>query len=313
MFSWAIAATLTGAMGLMLHPFGSVGSLLKEKTVWRGFEAQGPVLLVARAERWPLVGTGTHCSKWGTALEGIGQDALLMVHGKGASLAVDKASWTAWAPWSSEDKAILEGCKEVPCLIKLDPSEIAEMRALPKLIEVRQGKLFELVQRRVARYLETSERRGYEMPGQPVDPWDWIEKKGFTTPGARREASPRKDNLRVRKLDWAPGQLKPLRQVLDERVTIAAQAGSQSVRAARWMRDLYTSHYFDSWGEWAYLDCDAERGEAVLVQALVVELDLLKKNNVLARMGRPKMRKAIEEQGAAYLDKQADRARRLAE
>src|SRR5256885_12329648 len=39
--------------------------------------------------------------------------------------------------------------------------------------------------------------------------------------------------------------------------------------ATLWLRDVYTDHYFDSWGEWSHLTCrGTSKKEIVLIQAL---------------------------------------------
>jgi len=100
----------------------------------------------------------------------------------------------------------------------------------------------------------------------------------------------------VRRLDFGPGKMRPVRQVLDRRFA------SSPDEAVVWLRDAYSAHYFDSWGEWIDLSCDPKSRSLVLVQVLLVELDLMKDTDIFSKLGRGKMKSAVEENGSHYLD-----------
>jgi hypothetical protein len=283
-FSLAIAAT-----SLMLTPFGSEEVLLRSQNPWYGFYTEGPVLLIVRAQKIPTL----NCQKWMTHFLG----PYLNTLGSSLKNPLSEAEWAksreSWQPWSEEDQKAVEGCDSFPCAVKFNLSEVLEMKKASS--KQRLKTFFDLVKLRALSYFKTQERKEYEFPGNPVDPWSFLEKKGFLSTSLK----PSLPSFYLRKLDFAPGKIRPIRQVLDQR---SARSPS-GLEATVWIRDAYTDHYFDSWGEWASISCNPPGPRAVLItQALVLELDLLKKTDVMSKMFSGKMKDAVKENGEIYLD-----------
>ena len=310
--------------GLILIPFGEVDQRLSKENPWRGFDdSDPPHLVVTRAERFSDI----PCERWIQALESVSKS-------EGKRLDATQLTWRnlfkeSWEPWKEEEREDLEDCDDLPCKIKLGPQETQVMAATPK--KERPEKYLELVEARVQNYSKTQERKEYEFPGQPSDPWARLEGKGFRT-ALKRPSEPM---LYVGRIRLSPGKAKDLHQVLDRRFARGVMAslppasnpspspsvapsatqvgsGSRSVssipvpaqEAILWVRDAYTDHYFDSWGEWHQITCNGTSAE--LVQALFVELDLLKKTDLLSRIGRGKMKSAIQSQGGDHLQRVAE-------
>lgn len=337
--------------GLVLLPFGSTDEHLAKENPWTAFDDNDPPqLVVLRAERV----ADANCERWLSALESVGKS-------EGKRLDATNQAWRAvlkeaWEPWKEEEQDDLRDCDELPCDIKLGPAETKLMAAAPK--DERPAKYLEVVEARIRNYARTQDRKEYEFPGDPIDPWARFEGKGFRT-ALSRPADPA---LYVGQIALAPGKAKNLHQVLDRRfarssvasvpaaharkaktaavatASPASKAASRMVPVAEasavpdpapsaapakpivaepasaegvlWVRDAYTDHYFDSWGEWHRVSCHS--GSVHLVQALVLELDLLKKNDLLSRIGRGKMKSAVRSQGTDYLQRMADLIRQRA-
>src|SRR5206468_3927654 len=98
-----------------------------------------------------------------------------------------------------------------------------------------------------------------------------------------------------------PGKIRALHQVLDQRF----KASARRDQATLWIRDVYTDHYFDSWGEWAQVRCESDG--IYLLQALLVDFDLLKKGDIFSGMMKGKMRSTFEENGKIYLEQRYER------
>jgi hypothetical protein len=271
-----IHSALFGALGLVLAPFGAVDALL-QKGPFHGFDSADPMLLVVRAERVPGVNPAS-CTAWLAAV----------AERKPGAAYTEKLA--GWLPWDEDENKDIVNCDDLPCDVKLDPAETSRMKAAKE--SDRAAVFLKNVATRQARYLKTQERTEYEFPGDPVDPWKFLESRGFWSPIER----PTKPALLVRQLDLAPGKFRRLRQVLDVR------GARTATDAVSWIRDTYTDHYFDSWGEWAWAGCDAKAGTVTVVQALLVEFDLLKKTDLFSRIARPKMRDGVKDYGGAYLD-----------
>ena len=79
-----------------------------------------------------------------------------------------------------------------------------------------------------------------------------------------------------------------------------------------WVRDAYTAHYFEGWGEWARLTCDPAGGDALISHALFVELDQLKKNDLVVRISSAKIVNAFRESAFRYLAERAEQLKELA-
>jgi hypothetical protein len=277
-------AALFAGVVLTLQSFGPVPDLLKEENPWVGFKDDAPVLTVLRAQKVPAA-AGGKCAPWVSALEG---DRL--GHATGSA---DSPGWVQalkhWEPWKEEDIEGIESCDRAPCDVKLNDAEAVQMASVePK---ARRQKFFALVQARAQRYQKTQERKAYEFAGDPVDPWKRFAEQGLKSPlamGARPE-------LWARRLDFFPGRLRAIRQILDSRFAVSADRRE----ATLWRRDAYTDHYFDSWGEWTHVSCDAD--SVTVVQALLIELDLMKKSDLVSKLMRSKMRGAVKDNGAVYL------------
>ncbi|MBI2605389.1 MAG: hypothetical protein HYW49_04840 [Deltaproteobacteria bacterium] len=304
-----IAATLLfGAVahaaqpGLTLAPYGAVSALApQDGTPAFQFHSEDPVLNITRIQKTKMP-TLAACEKAVRALQNLPLGSVF----SGGSVRAFKD----WGPWNEDDRDAAEGCDDFPCKVKLDANEVARMKKSPPPSRIET--LASLAQARAARYLKTGIRAEYEFPGAPTDPWKWFDDNGFKT--LTRPAAP---VLRARKLDLVPGKMRPLRQILDCRYAFvkkavpkgaAAKGGAKTngdgIEAALWIRDVYTAHYFDSWGEWYGVSCDPKTLMLVTVASLHAEFDLLKKNDLISRISRPKMRGAIKENGSHYLEGQ---------
>ena len=295
----------SAAVGMILAPFGSVSDLVESQNPWHGFQAQGPVLIVSRIHQIENQGD---CQKWFDAIRG---DAPGLPIQSNQSTGWQSA-WKAWEPWSKDELNYVQDCTNLPCEVKLNGAELSKLSNAP-LKPMSQTLKFknylQTVEDRVSFYAKTQERKEYEFPGVPIDPWKFLEKAGFIS-SALLPAEPQ---LWIRKLDLAPGKIKLIRQILDRRVGQSTSGKELTV----WMRDAYTDHYFDGWGEWTHAQCKtgpSQKPSLLLVQTLILELDLLKKHDLISELSRGKMKSAIEENGSRYLDKVYERlAARIAQ
>jgi hypothetical protein len=264
---------------------GDLGQLLEKDNPWHGFIDNGtPILVSVRGERI----AGSDCPRWLTALEG-------SVEGERY-----EAPLAAWSPWKKAELKLSANCDDLPCDIKLDGPEVAQMAATAE--DQRQTKYLDLVRERVSRYTKTQARKEYEFKGDPVDPWKTFEEAGLRSTLKRPEGI----TLSSRKLDFNNDQAKVIRQVLDERFARGAN------EAALWRRDVYTDHYFDSWGEWANVRCDAATKTIYVVQGIMVELDLMKSSSIFSKLAHGRMRSAVEDNAAIYLDRWFERVKKRA-
>ena len=188
----------------------------------------------------------------------------------------------------------------MPCDVKLNEAETAQMAASEK--SVRLAKFTDLALERVHRYQKTQERKEYEFAGDPMDPWKYFDTLGLKS----LLAMPAKQQLELRRVDFFPGRVKTLHQVFDTRISVA----SDRREATLWRRDAYSDHYFDGWGEWADVSCAA--GTVTVVQAVMLELDLMKKTDLISRLMHSKMRGAAEDNGVIYLTRWFERLRKRA-
>jgi hypothetical protein len=284
MIHWIAIAS--AATGLSLAPFGNVSSLTQAKNPWHGFYAEDPILWVIRAQKVE----SADCKSWIQALLADAPKGALEMKGESESSLTQ--AWKAWGPWDEDDLNAVNECDDFPCAVKLDEVEVKKLSSVSN--ELRHKRFFDVVLNRVTHYLKTQERKAYEFPGDPVDPWKLLEKKGY-----HAQNPPHSPNIWLRKLDFAPDKIRPIRQALDYR-KVKNPSGTE---ATVWVRDVYTDHYFDSWGEWVHVSCQGPKNKTVYVsQALIVELDLLKKTDLISKMMRGKMRNAIQENGHIYLD-----------
>lgn len=295
--------------GLLLNPFNSAPDFLQAGKPWFAFDAQGPVLQLVRVQKVPT----KDCKAWTDALTSVPGDELVPIR-PGDNVENLKHDWE---PWTAKDLEPINECDEFPCKVKLNASEVESMEKTP--VKERVLKFHLLVLERVNRYIKTQARKAYEIPGDPIDPWKFFEARGFKSPVAR----PATPTLYVRKLNFAPDKMLTIHQVLDRRVakteshpskgSSSKGSSSGSEEAVVWTRDVYTDHYFDSWGEWGSVHCDASQGEVVVVQSLLSEMDLLKSKSIFARAAFGRYRSAYEDNGKVYLDGQFDRLKKQVE
>jgi hypothetical protein len=286
-----ILTTAVAATGLFLIPFGNVSELVRSQKPWNGFFAQDPILWVVRAQEVKT----SDCQKWVQAL--VEDSPKPVLNAERADLGLSDLAQPG-SPWFEKDKEPVTDCDGFPCAVKLNSSEAKQMEKVSE--DKRFQKYLSLVKDRLSLYLKSQVRQAYEFPGKPMDPWELFDKKGFRTSLKR----PDDIKLWARKIEFASNKTKPIHQILDWRAT----KSSSGLEAAVWMRDVYTDHYFDSWGEWLHVSCSSAQAKSVqVVQGLVVELDLLKKTDLLSKMMKGKMRSAVQEGGTPHLEKQFNR------
>ncbi len=296
--------TVAAVTGLMLNPFASAPDLLQVGKPWFGFEDQGPVLQLVRVQKVSLKDSVKSCKAWIEALSSVSGDEWVPVRATDNAEALRQD----WSPWTEKDLEPIQDCDDFPCKVKLDSAEVEAMKKASKTERV--SKFHSLVLERLGRYLKTQARKAYEFPGDPIDPWKLFEARGFRSATVR----PATPTLFARKLNFAPDKMLTMHQVLDRRFA----KSPSNTEAVAWVRDVYTDHYFDSWGEWTSVHCESGRGqsstgEVVVIQSLLSEMDLLKSKNFFARAAFGRYRSAFEDNGKIYLEGQFDRLKKLAE
>lgn len=284
---------LYAGVALTFKFFGPVPDLLKQHNPWSGLRDEAPVLVVLRAQKAELAATPpTNCADWVEALK---KDQL----GQPIS-GLSEQEWSqavkSWGPWKRDDIEAIDQCEKLPCKVKLNAAETAQMAAV--LPTYRQKRFFELIRARAQNYLKSEARTEYEFAGAPVDPWKRLEELGLRSP----LAMPPQPKLTLRRIDFFPGKLQTIHQVLDHRLAVAQDRR----RATLWRRDVYTDHYFDSWGEWADVNCGGD-GSVTVTQGLLVELDLMKKTDLVSKFMRSNMRDAVDDNGERYLSQGFER------
>lgn len=218
----------------------------------------------------------------------------------------------AWEPWSGDELAKIQDCDHFPCAVKFDARETGKMKDTAS--KDRLPEFLKLVGERVDRYEKTQARSEYEFPGNPVDPWKLFDDRGYriSVPRPEPRAGALAGPVFLRVLDFAPGKIQKMHQVVDRRVAVSP-IGSSGNEAAVWLRDVYTDHYFDSWGEYGEVSCDPEQGLVYVIQSLIGEMDMLKKTGIVAAISRPKLRSAFEVNGKAYLTRLFEDLKKRAE
>ncbi len=270
------------------QPWGGVADQLKKSNPWTAFKDEGPLLFLVRAQRVEL--GATSCKAWKDALLGdlsgdvLPDEAVKTLPQDDVSL---DAAFRAWTPWRQDEMRPIEKCSKLPCDVKLNQAETTRMAMVDS--SQRRSRFFTLVLERVGRYFKTQERKEFEFPGDPVDPWKYFEQQGLKS----AVVMPTSIGFRARLTDFAPGKIQAIRQVVDRR---SAQTADE---ATVWVRDIYTDHYFDGWGEWGDVSCEGKMATVTL--STLIEFDLLKKTDLISKVMRPKMRKAIEDNAAIYL------------
>ena len=146
----------------MQNPYGSLDSLLDRTNPTFGFTHDGAVLTVFRAEKRSEL-----CGKWVKAV----------TESRPASRPA--TDFQAWEPFQDDERKEVETCDHFPCGVKLQRSETQAMGKVSR--SERLSKFSALVSERLQRYRQTQERKEYEFPGDPVDPWSVMEGLGFKT------------------------------------------------------------------------------------------------------------------------------------
>ncbi len=278
-------------LGIGVSPAQGEAPLLPEKLElgepWRGVRFEGAVLTLTRVERFAPEAS---CEPRFKAFKQFEQTL--------SPSASQEFFFKPWQPLDSEDLEDIEGCVKNPCGIKLNDVEVAQLRGSDPSKDVRQRNYLSLVTQRVSEYQRSGSRKGYEFPGEPVDPW----KKVHALSASAKPPTGKSISFEVRALDFAPGKIRVIRQVLDSRVQLDRSHGI----AQLWKRDVYTNHYFDSWGEWIQLECTPGK-KMVLTQVLVLEFDLLKKTDFFSGLMQGGMKSTLEENGVRYLNQGAEK------
>ena len=265
--------------------FGSAEQLVAKHNPWSGFQSKDAVLMVLRVERR----TGESCAAWANALASETPGPLLSTKPTVDGWAL---GWKHWEPWSDDDRESVSDCRKYPCGVKVNA---LEGQLLSARAEAQRFQTFlEIVKERGVRYLKTGERKEYEFPGDPVDPWRELEKVGVKA----LLPLPKEPALFAKRVEFIKGQLHVIHQVVDFRSARSASG----LEASAWQRDVYTDHYFDGWGELGQVKCGADGKSPLLMQALVLEFDLLKKTDIVSVISRGNMKSAIEKHGKIYLD-----------
>lgn len=281
----APALAAAAAAALVLTPFGGADALLKSANPWHGFAGRDATLTVARLEK---VERAPACAAWLSSLDRTADGADI---GSISGPFDWPLAWKAWSPWSVRDRSGVTDCDDFPCKVKFNHAETQAMAAAGE--KARLERFESLVAARTARFLKAGAEE-FEFPGKPIDPWAVLDRDGFSYPEPTRPAA--LGRLRARAFNLSPGKMATLHQILETRT--AKVPG----RAALWTRAAYSDHYFDAWGEFLGVEC-VNDGSARILQTLVVEFDLMKKNDIFSKIARGRMRDAIEENGASYLDR----------
>lgn len=277
-----LAAAALGGGALVLTPYGPVSELLQKnkEQAWFGDHSEAIFTDLARVQKFSTPGL-KEC-------EAAVQRTYQLEFGP----YFDPASpnWNSWSPWAEQDLDAIHDCEKFPCNFKLNQAEVSQVSAVKE--EKRKDKLLELVKARIQAYRKTQRRMEYEFPGDPLDPWKWFGDSGF------KAKIPISDtpSFVSRKLNLAPGKMRAIRQILDVRRATSAD------EATVWIRDAYTAHYFDGWGEWHHAACDTKTFQVTVVQSLFLEVDLYKKKDVFSRLSKGRLKSGIEEYGRRYLD-----------
>ena len=263
---------------MVIGSAGSVPEILQRHNPWHDmvpFPNKESVLIVERAEKI----SGLDCSKILKALDHFEPE------GKVGS------DFSAWEPWESKELDEIQSCDDFPCDVKLDQLEVKTMKIASKAS--RLHKYEALVLARVQKFSETGEKSEYEFPGAIENLFLIFEKMGFKSE-LKSSSKPRQI---YRTVSFGQGT-KPIRQVLER--TFSSSPDEALIQ----IRDAYTNHYFDGWGEWIDVQCHGT--ETQVIAALSLELDLLKKHDIFSIISRSKIRSAMEEAGGKYLDRVAD-------
>jgi hypothetical protein len=252
----------------------------------RDFQSNGPMLRSIRVSKRKI--------EAGETCEGLLSRIKDRAIGSPFELETEKR-FDVWDGFSDDLDAV-EDCDEFPCKVKLDEAETLAVAAKPE--KARLAEVLKFVDARVRDYSKTLRRKGYDLPEDPVDPWKVFASYGHTLPSAFEKSKP---TFFARKLKFGERNYRPLRQIFDERVFL------EKDRVVRIARDIYTSHYFDGWGEWVEARCSKDGKTVYLLQDFLMEFDLLKNTDFLSRIARPKMRQGVDQESLRLQKEQATR------
>lgn len=203
----------------------------------------------------------------------------------------------AWKPWSKSDRSAIEECDKFPCSVKLNSRETSLIKTIPE--GLRKNFFFGLIDKRIFEYQKSQTRSEYQHAGNPVDPWikipEWERAKGTAIEWGVPQTAP---SLYLRVHRFTDDSYRPIRQVLDVRV-VTSKVGKIN-KTSVYVRDIYTAHYFDGWGERIEISCNEETKEVTLDQIMVVEFDLYKKTDFLSRMSQSTMTKNLHDLTEVY-------------
>ena len=281
------------ALGVNYKLFSNRASSKEEPTI-----SDDPILWVMRAQRVLT----PNCRAWFKALSSTKLTQGIALGAQNDLKAFDTRVAQSWEPYSTDDEKDFQKCGQFPCKFKLSAEEVRAVAQGSEKGGHRQTLFLQAVRERLKRYLQTQvhpRTDSEEDPPQEVcDPWDLIKTLGLGIAANSVKSS----NVYFRKLDFGAGRMRPLRQIIDWQIQTLS-----SGEALAQSRDIYTDHYFDRWGEMIHLRCAARNAtqkmsEVRVTQALIVELDLIKKNDLFSKLGRGKMRSAVEDGGRAHLD-----------
>jgi hypothetical protein len=277
---WSVAV----ASALVLTPYGNINSVLEKKNPFHGFQSDDPVLSGVRIERE----TTTDCSVWVRAFI---NNTRSIKMGRPTSF-VNETQWSAWLPIEKNEKEAIEECHEEPCSVKLNEAEVKLMADTPDA--QRFQKYLGLVIDRADAYVKNQTRSSYEYAGGITDPWKYFDQNGYKS----ELAMPASASLGLRTLDFHNSRARPIRQMVDRRLAIAPDFSKATI----WVRDIYTNHYFDSWGEWGNITCEPSQHQVTVTLAVNVEFDVLKNTGLFASISRGSARSSMQSTTEEYLD-----------
>jgi hypothetical protein len=280
-FSVALVSTLA------LAPYGNINPLLEKRNPWRAFQAEDPILTGVRVSRAGPDQVPS-CAPW--------------IHAFTSNMRGIQGGpqWSAWLPFEKDEKEAIEDCHEEPCAVKLNEKEVAQMATVAQSGKdsgdksPRFEKFLSLVLDRATAYKASGVRSEYEYTGGITDPWAYFEKNGYKTD----LVMPVTPNLGLRKLDFHNSRVRPIRQMVDRRVAVS----KNHTEASLWIRDIYSNHYFDAWGEWGHISCDPQKHEVTVVLATNVEFDVLKNHGLFASISRGSAKGSMQTLTEDYLD-----------
>jgi len=211
-----------------------------------------------------------------------------------------------WTPRKASELKHLTQCQATPCFVKLAPEEGSQMGQVE--MASRLDRWESLVNRRVSEYRTHGRRLSYEKASSRFEPWKLLRGMGLkgvpTCSSSEDRCVWSIDPHQVEKWTLTPQDEKPIRQVLDHRTW---EDQGLEVRGTV-TRDIYSEHYFESWGEWVQWEC--VKGQLQMKVWIVWEVDLLAKNDFFVRMARSKIIDGIIEKCEQHFASMVDRARR---